>query len=100
MDSVRKILHKFCSANPPLMDAPPTYWQLRRMCRWQARQLRRIAQATGADPRQQQRADVQAAEIASTLRHHPLRDDLQRIIRQSADLLQELAPDTVLPELS
>ena len=84
---------------PPTLDTPPTYWQMRRLCHWQARQLRRIAR-TDADPAHQQRAAAHLAEIASTLRHHPLRDDLLRMIRQSADLLRELATDTVPPEAS
>ncbi|TAN37064.1 MAG: hypothetical protein EPN23_06505 [Verrucomicrobia bacterium] len=76
---------------PPVWGTPPTYWQLRRLCRWQARQFRRLARtAEGAGAH---RAQEQVAWIASVLRHHPLLDDLQRTIQQSADLLRELAPD-------
>jgi len=78
----------------PVLDTPPTYWQLRRMCRWQARQLRLIAEAPSGQATHRQRARAQMEWIESVLRHHPLLDDLQRTIRQSANLLSELAPGT------
>jgi len=84
---------------PPALGVPPTYWQLRRMCRWQAYRLRLLARASNATT-VQQRARTQAEWIANVLRHHPLRDDLQRTVQQSADLLQALAPSTLPPESS
>jgi hypothetical protein len=83
---------------PPDLSTPPTYWQLRRMCRWQARQLRLLVDAPAGPAANQQRAREQIEWIESVLRHHPLLDDLQRTIRQSANLLRELAPVTFPPE--
>ena len=77
---------------PPVLGAPPTYWQLRRFCRWQARQLHQITRAGGAAAAQ---AREQVAWINSVLRHHPLLDDLQRTIHQTKELLHDLAPDRV-----
>lgn len=76
-----------------MLATPPTYWQLRRMCRWQARQLRWMADTLAGQATRQQQVREQIEWIESVLRHHPLLDDLHRTIRQSADLLRELAPD-------
>jgi len=74
---------------PPVLSVPPTHGQLRRLCRYQARELRRRARdpQRGAEPRR--RAEEQARWIRDVLRHHPLNDDLTRTIRQSADLLNK-----------
>ena len=87
------LLQRWRHPAPPALDAMPTYWQLRRYCRWQARELRRAARRLRGRPALQ----AQAAWIEDVLRHHPLRDDLLRTLQQSADLLRVLPADTVPP---
>jgi hypothetical protein len=89
--AVWKVFQRWWADGPPMLGTPPTYGQLRRFCRWQARQLRRLART--ADDAAAQRAHEQATWIVSVLRHHPLLDDLRRTMQQSASLLRELAPD-------
>lgn len=90
-----QLLHRWRHAGPPVLDAPPTYWQLRRYCRWQARALRRAARQLPGQAPEQAQAREQAAWAEDVLRHHPLRDDLLRTMQQSTDLLRALAADKV-----
>ena len=90
-----QLLQHWLHAGPPVLDAPPTYWQLRRYCRWQARALRRVARAARGDAARQAQAYAQAAWAEDVLRHHPLLDDLQRTMEQSADLLSALSADKI-----
>ena len=90
------LLQRWLSPGPPALDAPPTYWQLRRYCRWQARELRRLAHGHATH---QQQARAQAAWAEDVLRHHPLLDDLLRTRQQSADLLRVLAEARVPPTI-
>jgi len=80
---------------PPILGASPSYGQMRKFCRWQARQFRQLVRA--ADAATAQRAQAQAEWIDDVLGHHPLLDDLQRTIQQSADLLHALVPDKFTP---
>jgi hypothetical protein len=90
-----QLLHRWRHPTPPALDATPTYWQLRRYCRWQAQELWRLARRSRGHVARQAQARTQAAWIEDVLRHHPLRDDLLRTLQQSADLLRVLAADTV-----
>ena len=74
-----------------MLDATPTYWQLRRYCRWQARELRRLARLAHGDAAYQSQAREQAAWAEDVLNNHPLLDDLTRTIQQSANLLRALS---------
>lgn len=94
---MRKLLQKLRRPGPPELGTPPTYWQLRRYCRWQARELRRVARLARGDVPCQARAREQAAWAEDVLRHHPLRDDLLRTLQQSADLLTALTAGKVPP---
>ena len=94
---MRKLLQKLRRPKPPALGAPPTYWQLRRYCRWQARKLRCVARQTRGDVPRQAQAREQAAWTEDVLRHHPLRDDLLRTMQQSSDLLRALAAGKVPP---
>jgi hypothetical protein len=85
------LLQKLRRPEPPQLGTPPTYWQLRRFCRWQALELRRLARQACCEMTQQAQAREQAAWVEDVLRHHPLRDDLMRTMQQSADLLAILA---------
>ncbi len=96
--AMRNLFHFWQRPGPPELDATPTYWQLRRYCRWQAQELRRCARQARGSAAQQAQALGQAAWVADVLRHHPLRDDLLRTRQQSADLLRVLAAATVPPE--
>jgi hypothetical protein len=87
---VKGLLTKLRPPGPPQLGAPPTYWQLRRYCRWQARELRGLARRARGDAARQAQAREQAAWAEDVLRHHPLRDDLWRTLQQSADLLAAL----------
>lgn len=89
------LLQRWRHPAPPALDATPTYWQLRRYCRWQAGELRRAARRLRGQAARQAQARAQAAWIGDVLRHHPLRDDLLRTLQQSADLLRALTADTV-----
>ena len=88
---MKRLLQKLRQPGPPPLGTPPTYWQLRRYCRWQARELRRHARQARGDLARQAQAREQAAWAEDVLRHHPLRDDLLRTMQQSADLLCALA---------
>ena len=85
------LFQRWLRAGPPALDAPPTYWQLRRYCRWQARTLRRAARQLHGQATEQAQAREQAAWAEDVLRHHPLRDDLLRTMQQSTDLLRALS---------
>jgi hypothetical protein len=89
------LFQRWLHASPPVLATPPTYWQLRRYCRWQARELRRAAREARGDAAWQTRAVAQAAWAEDVLRHHPLLDDLQRTLQQSADLLCARAADKI-----
>jgi len=90
-----QLFQRWFRAGPPALDSQPTYWQLRRYCRWQAKELRCAAGRTRGDATQQAQAREQAAWAEDVLRHHPLRDDLLRTMQQSTDLLRALAADKV-----
>jgi len=91
---MKGLLQKLRPPGPPQLGAPPTYWQLRRYCRWQTLELRRLARQVRGDVARQAQVREQAAWAEDVLRHHPLRDDLQRTLQQSADLLATLAAGT------
>lgn len=93
---MKGLLKKLRPAGPPPLGTPPTYWQLRRFCRWQVRELRRLARHARGDMTRQAQAREQAAWTEDVLRHHPLRDDLMRTLQQSSALLAAL----VKPESS
>ena len=92
---MRKLFQRWLRPGPPVLDATPTYWQLRRYCRWQARELRRLARLAHGDVAYQARE--QAAWTEDVLNHHPLLDDLTRTIQQSADLLRALSANEARP---
>ena len=81
---MRKLFQRWLRPGPPVLDATPTYWQLRR--------LARLAHGDVA-----YQAREQAAWTEDVLNHHPLLDDLTRTIQQSADLLRALSANEARP---